>query len=199
VTCAYAGPVLLLFVCTGNLCRSPFAERRTRSLLGDGRIGVSAGSAGTRAVIGSGMDVVTAGVLAEYGGSADGHRARQLTPGLVAEADLVLVMTTAHRTAVLELSPGSLRKTFSLLEAAGLLAELDPADDPLGLADGEHLDVMTGRMARARGNLARPHPGFPDIPDPIGQAASVHRAVAELIEGALRDLLARLVPGAAAL
>jgi protein-tyrosine phosphatase len=187
--------VLLLFVCTGNLCRSPFAERRTPVLLGDGRDTVRARSAGTRAVAGAGMDETTAGVLAEYRGSSDGHEARQLTADMVAEADLVLTMTTAHRTAVLELSPGSLRKTFSLLEATGLLAELGPSGDPVGLPASEHVGAMTARLASARGDLARPHPGFPEVPDPIGQPPAVHRSVAEVIEGALRALLPRLVPG----
>jgi protein-tyrosine phosphatase len=187
--------VLLLFICTGNLCRSPFAERLTPLLLGESRGSVRVASAGTRAVVGAGMDDVAAGVLAEYGASGSGHRARQLTAGLVAEADLVLTMTIAQRTAVLELSPGSLRKTFSLMEAAALLAELDPGSDPEGLSVDEHLDAMTARLAGARRDLARPHPGFPDVPDPIGRPPAVHRTVAEAIQGALRVLLPRVVPG----
>lgn len=182
----------LLFVCTGNLCRSPFAERRTVALL-DGRPGVPVGSAGTAAPVGEPMDPRTAQVLEEFGGSPDGHRARRVTDALVDDAGLVLTMQTAHRTAVLELAPGALRRTFTLLEAVALLGDLDPADDPAGLPPAEHLRAMAARLAGARATLSRPHPGFPDVDDPIGQPLAVHREVATVVDRALRSLLARVV------
>jgi protein-tyrosine phosphatase len=184
----------LLFVCTGNLCRSPLAERRTRHLGAAG--GLTVQSAGTRAVVGAPMDEDAAQVLAELGGDPEGHRAAQLTEDDVAAADLVLTMAAAHRTAVLERSPGALRTTFTLAEAVGLLDLLDPGEDPIGLAPAEHLRAMVARLAAGRALLPRPHAGFPDVPDPIGRPLAVHREAGRLIDEALRALLPRLLPAA---
>jgi protein-tyrosine phosphatase len=185
--------VRLLFVCTGNLCRSPFAERRTLGLLGStGAVTVQ--SAGTRAVVGEPMDEFAAQVLAEFGGDADDHRATQLTVEAVARADLVLTMSTQHRTDVLEHSPAALGKTFTLLEAVGLLDVLDERDDPGG-PSAEHLRGMVDRLASGRSLLPRPHPGFADVPDPIGRPLEVHRESGRVIDEALRLILPRLLPG----
>ena len=188
----------ILFVCTGNLCRSPFAERRTADLLAGAAEAGTVGSAGTRAVVGAEMDPATADVLAAYGSSPAGHRARALTKELVTEADLVLTMTADHRTAVLALAPVALRRTFTLLEAATLLGSLDRGTDPTDEVGAEHLRAMTRRLSEARSALRPPHPGFPDVVDPIGRPREVHREVGKVVDEALHVLLPRLVPGAAA-
>ena len=175
----------LLFVCTGNLCRSPFAERRTVALLGD-RLPGQVGSAGTAAPVGQPMDPSATLVLAEYGASAKGHRARGLTDELVEQAELVLTMTTTHRTAVLELSPGALRRTFTLLEAVALLEQVEDIGAQPG---GDGFGALARRLAGARAALPLPHPGFDDVPDPIGRPLAVHREVAAVIDAALRSLL----------
>ena len=185
----------LLFVCTGNLCRSPFAARRTLHLLGPAHEWVTVGSAGTRAVVGEPMDERAAQVLAEFGGSAEGHRATQLTADAVAQADLVLAISAAHRTAVLERSPGALRKTFTLLEAVGLLDVLDPGDDTAAGPQTERSRAMVGRLVQGRSLLPRPRRDFADVADPIGRSLEVHRDVGRVIDDALRALLPRLVPG----
>src|SRR4051812_10984921 len=76
-------PFTVLFVCTGNICRSPVAERVARAFL-DAALGAEAacihlGSAGTRAVVGSGVHPDSAAVLAGLGGKPAGFAARQLT------------------------------------------------------------------------------------------------------------------------
>jgi protein-tyrosine phosphatase len=190
---AYAGGVRLLFVCTGNLCRSPFAERRTRHLLGADS-SCTTESAGTHAVVGEPMDERAAQVLGEFGGSAVGHRATPLSGPAVDGADLVLTMSTDQRTVVLERSPLSLHKTFTLLEAVGLLDLLEPGGDPSGRPPAEHLRAMVARLAHGRSMLPRPHRGFPDVPDPIGRPLDVHREVGRVIDEALRVLLPRLIP-----
>lgn len=185
----------LLFVCTGNLCRSPFGERRTLELVGSAGGPLVVHSAGIRAVVGAPMHPDTAQVLAEHGGSAEGHTARQLTREAVEHADLVLTMTTDHRTATLERSPTSLRRTFTLLEVVGLLDVLDPREDPANGPGDAHLRAMVDRLARGRSLLRRPHHGFADVPDPIGRPLEVHREVGRVIDDALRVILPRLVPG----
>jgi protein-tyrosine phosphatase len=88
----------LLFVCTGNICRSPPAERLTRAYAEHhGLSAMTASSAGIRAVVGYGMEPTAARVLIELGGDPRGFRARQLSTAMVDEADLVLTMSIRQR------------------------------------------------------------------------------------------------------
>ncbi|SNR77685.1 hypothetical protein [Blastococcus mobilis] len=183
----------ILFVCTGNICRSPLGERLTRAfadeVLGERAHDLTASSAGTEAVVGRGMDPSSAQVLVGLGGDPSGFEARQLTSAIVDEADLVLTMTRAHRRKVLEVSPRALARTFTLLEAAELLADA-PTEDRSGAGDpadrGRDLVAM---LTRRRALRRAADTDQDDVPDPIGRPASVHLAVGDAIAGALLPLL----------
>jgi protein-tyrosine-phosphatase len=89
--------VHVLFVCTGNICRSPMAAAIARDLLdAAGRTDVEVSSAGTYAIVGHGAtdDAIT--TAEHHGLDLLDHRARQLTPELVAGADLVVGMRREH-------------------------------------------------------------------------------------------------------
>ncbi|NMI00103.1 low molecular weight phosphatase family protein [Pseudonocardia acidicola] len=133
----------LLYVCTGNICRSPFAEILTRHLL-VGRLGGRAAaefdvsSAGVRAVVGAQMHPDTRDELTPWGldGVIAGRfAARQLRSTMIEEADLVLGANPRHRSAVVERAPVALQTTFGLREFARLAAAVDPGvlpvDDPV--------------------------------------------------------------------
>lgn len=163
--------VHLLFVCTGNICRSPTAERLTAAyaaaLPDPARL--TASSAGTHAVYGSAMEPNAELVLTSLGGSGQGFRARQISPEIVAEADLVLTMTQQHRTSVLNASPRHLARTFTLLEANALAAEvpregLHPPGEDLTLRGRE----LIAAMVRQRAMRHASQPANDDILDPIG-------------------------------
>ncbi len=109
----------ILFVCVGNVCRSPLGERLLAARLPADRFEVS--SAGVGALAGAAMDPEAAGHLEAYGASADGFVARQLIPSMVKESDLVLTATKAIRSRVLEEAPAALRRTFTVLEFVALL------------------------------------------------------------------------------
>ncbi|MGB3352088.1 MAG: low molecular weight phosphatase family protein [Mycobacterium sp.] len=117
----------LLFVCTGNICRSPTAERLAAAYGVDRQIPnfVSA-SAGTRAVVAHPMHRDAALVLRGLGGDASAFAARQLNFKIAAAADLILTMTREHRDKVLELAPHKLHRTFTLVEAGRLASEFNP-------------------------------------------------------------------------
>lgn len=152
----------ILFVCTGNICRSPIAERlalRHGQRLEIPNFRVS--SAGTRAVIGHTMHHQAARVLESLGGDASAFAARQLTAKTASSASLVLTMTRAHRDAVLELAPNKLHKTFTLAEASLLASDF-------GANTVADLSVLRSQLAVQ--NLL-------DVPDPIGQNAEVFHSV----------------------
>jgi protein-tyrosine-phosphatase len=86
----------VIFVCTGNICRSPMAEVIARQL--ERRHGgmVEFSSAGTHAVVGSGATHQAVAAVGELGLALRWHRARQLTEELVAGADLLVALDDEH-------------------------------------------------------------------------------------------------------
>lgn len=164
----------VLFVCTGNICRSPTAERL--ATLYSARLRISnftASSAGDRAVIAHPIHQEAALVLQTLGGDASNFVARQLTSKIASEANLVLTMTRAHRDSVLHLAPRLLRRTFTLIEAARLASEFN---------------------ARTVGDLAELRPLLPthqrlDVPDPIGRGAQYFTLIGSQIAELLPPIL----------
>ncbi len=123
-------PLRLLFVCSGNTCRSPMAETLMRARLApSGRWRV--GSAGTQAVEGLPASHLAQQALAELGLSAAGHRSQSLTPELVREAGLVVAMGRQHFERIIACSPAARDKVFLLGRFAPCGEVLD-IDDPAG-------------------------------------------------------------------
>jgi protein-tyrosine phosphatase len=159
-----------LFVCTGNVCRSPIAERLTTALSGQlGITGVTVSSAGVRAVIGREMHPDAAQIVEHYGGDPRDFTARQINPKIAGGADLVLTMTREHRHAVLEMAPRQLRRTFTLKEAAAIVAQ----------CGARQIDELSALRAQV------PAGEFFDIADPIGQSPEFFAGVGEQIAGLL--------------
>lgn len=87
----------ILFVCTGNTCRSPLAEGIARHLLAErGVPDIEVSSAGTSAWPDAPASDGSLLVALEHGIDLSGHRARQLSPDLVAASDLILTMGPHH-------------------------------------------------------------------------------------------------------
>ena len=118
----------VLFVCTGNICRSPLAESLLERALKDRGLAVEVTSAGTGAWDGAPASEGAYLVGLERGLDLSGHRARLLTRELVDEADLILTMARHHRARVDEL--GGEGKVFVLGEYAG--KGDDEVSDPFG-------------------------------------------------------------------
>lgn len=188
-------PFRILTVCTGNVCRSPMTERVLRHELAqrfDGEAAtVEVSSAGTGALVGSAMTDPTQALVRALGADAEGHQARALAEPLVAEADLVLAMTRAHRGAVVSLVPRATRRTFTLREAARLASLVEPGELPDGpLAD--RLRAYVPALAARRGFVPVEHPGDDDITDPFRQSDAVYAAMGEELVPAVRAVLAPL-------
>ncbi len=110
----------ILFVCSGNVCRSVIAERLTLAYATERRIGdLTAESAGTRALVGFPIEPRAAAVIEGLGGVVTERRARRVDADMIARAELVLTMTEDQRDRVATLAAGSSMKSFTLTERTG--------------------------------------------------------------------------------
>lgn len=123
----------ILFVCSGNTCRSPLAEVIARRALGrEGLDGVEVSSAGTFAEDGAFASSGSLEVARENELDLEAFQSRRLTGDLLEEADLVLVMEPGHRSGVLGLAPQSDTKTYLLGELGGAKGGDAAVSDPFG-------------------------------------------------------------------
>ncbi len=134
---AAAAMFTVLFVCTGNTCRSPMAEGllRLRAAECDDVPAIRAHSAGTMAAVGAPATTYAVMAAAELGADISSHRSQPVTGELVRQADLVLALTTEHHAGVIRLVPDAEDRTFLLSRfAAGseVTGEADIAD-PIGM------------------------------------------------------------------
>ncbi|MCU6481511.1 low molecular weight phosphatase family protein [Arthrobacter sp. A2-55] len=188
--------IRLLTVCTGNICRSPYAERMLQKefdALHPGLFQVA--SAGTASMAGDGMEAESAQLLAALGGSSEGFISRQLTPQILAGSELVLAMTVAHRDAVIRLSPRMLKRAYTLIEFARILRTLKSdagAQVPLGGSPGQveaRWAAMPGLAATFRSS-SRPSAAGDDVVDPYLRSSTTHQRMVEEIMPAVEEIVA---------
>ena len=183
-------PAVVLAVCTGNICRSPAVERLLAARLAGTDVAVV--SAGTRAVVGHPVSAPMVPLLTSAGARVEGFAAQQLDAGLVTRADLVLGLTRDHRSAVVSLAPAAVRRTFTLLELARLVAHVDPAAlHGAGDTPAARLRALPGLAAAARPAAGT---GVDDVDDPIGGSDAVYRGSFDAMRpavDALADALLR--------
>jgi sulfate adenylyltransferase len=167
------GPLQVLFVCTANICRSPFLELTARQLAG-GSPDIIFASAGTQGFTDKAMDQVMSTTLPA--GAADTFRSRALDRDILDWADLVLTAEAHHRSRILEEWPAAFRKVFTVGQFAASV--------------GDHPDKSGRELVAAAG--ARRTAPLPeqDISDPyrLGEAAAQEAA------GIMSTMLSVIVP-----
>src|SRR6266478_7564622 len=121
----------VLFVCTGNVCRSPMAEGLFRKMIA-GRPDLKVSSAGVSTYPGQSPSPDAVEVLAKKGIDISGTRSKPLTERLVQEATWIIAMTRSHLDSIFYQYPEAAEKTYLLREFEPGAASFDIAD-PIGL------------------------------------------------------------------
>ena len=171
-------PLNVLFVCTANICRSPFMEITARELAGpDAPVEFS--SAGTHGFREYPMGEVMASTLIERGLSAETFLSRPLTASLIEDADLVLTAEASHRAFILDDHAAAFRKVFTLGQAAEVVR-----NSPEGLTGPELVRALGERRGASEPRL--------DVRDPYGRGAKAAEAAAEQIDELLRVVVPAL-------
>lgn len=147
-------PRRLLFVCTGNTCRSPMAEHFLLRLAREAGLPWTASSAGTAAAVGMPLSRGASAVFAARGIGPVAHRARRVDAALLREADAVYALERAHRDELLARFPDAAGKISVLREAAGLTPP--DVDDPVG-ADAALYEATAASIEEAVKILVERH------------------------------------------
>ncbi len=142
----------VLFVCTGNSCRSPMAEGILRSLVTD-RSDVAAVSAGTAGIDGMPATPEAIEVAAGRGIDIYGHRSRGITRPIIDDADLIFALAEHHIAEILEVEPGVRTRTYLLSEFAdGTQVDVP---DPIGAPRREYEAVFEQMHVYIEESLSR--------------------------------------------
>lgn len=186
----------LLFVCTGNTCRSPMAEGLFRLVAGREGVSAEARSAGVFAVNGMPISGHAAEILRDKGATAP-PVSQEMTEELAEWADMILTMTTSHKKQVIQQFPGAVDKTYTLKEFAAadseqsriveererLVSELQiklALQQPISEEEKDKLMLLEEIL-----------PDF-DIIDPFGGRFEAYRSCAEEIEAAIQRMIGKL-------
>ncbi len=168
----------MLFVCTANICRSPYLELRARQLLGPDS-GVEVSSAGTDGFDAAPVSDTMEAEFARWGTEVEGFRSRRATADLVDAADVVLTAEAAHRSRLLEDRPAAFRKIFTLGQFVASAQAADPALNGRAL-----LEVLASRRVPASPDH--------DIADPYRRGPEAARRAAVTMESMLEIVVERL-------
>ncbi|WP_258358848.1 low molecular weight protein arginine phosphatase [Moorella sulfitireducens (nom. illeg.)] len=165
----------ILFICTGNTCRSTMAAAIASRIKEERGLDVDVTSAGLAAREGEPATPEAVRALAAMGIDLREHRARRVTGAMVEDADLILTMTRSHKEFLLHFYPAAGGKTFTLKEYA--------REDPQKPA--ERAQEVTGAGEAAPVIQAADD----DIPDPFGRPLEVYQATARELAGLIRQAL----------
>jgi protein-tyrosine phosphatase len=173
-----AGPLRVLFVCTGNICRSAIAEQAFRARYSGDDIEFT--SAGVGALVGRGMPEQAAEISRQLGGAPGEHVARQITKEMIADSDLVIALSREHRSEIVRTHPRSNRYTFTLREFARVLESYagDAQAAPIPRTASAAVNVLRGAIpiiASQRGFAEQPSsPEDDDVIDPYRRDQEIY-------------------------
>ena len=137
----------VMFVCTGNICRSAMAEKMLKKKIEDMKIAdIEVNSCGVYAQNGDVPTYEAREVMSEYGIDMKGHRATNIQNSNIKEVDLILCATLSHKVAVLDIYPQLEGKVFTMKEYVGYNREYH---DKINIKDPWGYDIETYRSCVA--------------------------------------------------
>lgn len=169
----------ILFVCTGNICRSPMGELLLPHYLSDSTI--TADSAGTRGLIDHPIDPSSAKLMTQAGIDSSAFRSKRITPQLANESDLILCFETHQRQEIATIAPLAARKTFLLADFANMCAYCAKEGYIEGSTREEKLESVIDNASMIRPMLPAPL----NIEDPHHRDFSVFQKAYDQIRQAL--------------
>ena len=133
----------VLFVCTGNSCRSPMAAALLKKTAQDKKLNIDVDSCGITAFSGMSASREAIDVLRHAGIDIFGHKSKPLNEELINWADLILVMEKIHKNRILRDWPEAGRKVFLLTEFAKSEEKdiIDPIGKPFEVYEGLLMDL----------------------------------------------------------
>lgn len=187
----------ILFVCTGNTCRSPMAEGLCRMMAKREGLPLEVRSAGVTAHDGAPVSRHSEEILHKKGAAEGMGTSRYLRKDEIRWADLILTMTMFHKQQVIASHPEAVEKVYTLKEYT--------MDDPFRLGVLEERAALQSELElkkslgqpitnEERERLVRLHLAAPDfdIADPFGGSQRDYEETAHEIEAALARLISRL-------
>ena len=172
----------IMFVCTGNICRSPMGELLMTHYLNGTTVQVS--SAGTRGLPMHPIDPSSGRLMQSVGIESSGFRSRRLTRQMADEADLILCFESSARKSSRWRQP-PLRYTFLLDDFANMCDYCARNNMIAGLTIRERLQSVIKKSSMIRPMIPQPK----DIADPHGREFSMFCVAAEQTNDAIRKIL----------
>lgn len=181
-------PMKVLFVCTGNICRSPMGELMFPLFFHDDSIVTD--SAGVQGLVDSPIDPSSARLMRADGIDPSAFRSKRLTPQLAMGSDLILCFTEHQRAKIVELAPRIRSHTFLLTD----FADLCDYCAKNGLIEGDTLEERLDSVL-ANASLVRPMlPPVHDIDDPYRKDFPAFETAHQQIGEAFATIAAALEP-----
>jgi protein-tyrosine phosphatase len=184
----------ILTACTGNVCRSPFAEVVLQAELPQ----ITVRSAGVRALIDAPMEPDAARLARQYGIPEEplaAHRGRWLNESHLVTPDIVLAMAREHRREIVGLAPAKVRSTFTVREFARLSQHLSDAQaqetaDAAGPVPEARLRALLTQLAALRSEVEPPaNPADDDVVDPYRRSWTTYELMASQLMPALGEVV----------
>ena len=173
----------VLFICTGNICRSPMGELLFRTYTQGTSLEV--GSAGTHSLAGHSIDPSSKALMDAVGINSSQFRSTQLTQDIADNSDLILCFEPEQRHNIVVIAPTALPYTFTLTDFSNMCAYCAQHNMITGVTIQERLQSVIDQSMQIRPML----PPSATIPDPYRKNFEAFRSAARATNDAIRNIL----------